>query len=366
MHAAAAVPTVEMPVVDVGRASWGLVLHRGLLATAAVVVVGAGALAIGALTAPSSVDGAATNAPSTSAEPESDIDTVALAAEPAPEVTLATRLHDEVSDALPRVQAATAAGMLEGSGAFITPEGHLITSSRLVAEADYLLVWTDDGSRWDAEVIAFDRFSDVAVLRVEQGAVTTGSFGSVAFKPGAELWAGQYAIAVDHDAGSMTVGQISSLAAAAPSDVLGDRSSRFDVEPGMAPGAAIVDDSGAIIGLVNASSHSQATPSWMVERVASDLLRAGWTEHAWLGVHVDIDPTRTSARVLEVVPGSPAEQAGLRVGDLIDAVGDQSISTTASLWTLVQRQAPGDRVDLAVTRNGERRLIGVELAALPD
>lgn len=373
MHAAAASataePTVELPAVTVGRSPVGLLLNRGLMTAAVVVAIGATALAVGALTARSSTDQASTIRPAALTSLGADTgntDGIVLDTELDPEQALADRLHAELGDALPRVQAATATGMLEGSGAFITADGHLVTSSRLVTGADYLLVWTADGSRWAAELVASDRFSDVAVLRVEPEAVDQGSFGAASFKPGAELRTGQYAITLDHDVGSMTFGQVSSLVGAAPDGASGDRSSRFDVQPGMTPGAAIVDDSGAIIGLVNAASGSQATPSWMVERVAADLLSNGATRHAWLGVHVESDLSRGSARVLEVVTGSPAANAGLRPGDLIDAVGSDALSTTASLWTLIQRRSPGDTIDLTVTRNGERRIVSAQLSALPD
>ena len=206
----------------------------------------------------------------------------------------------------------------------------------------------------------------MAVLRVEPEAVEQGSFGAASFKPGAELRTGQYAITLDHDVGSMTFGQVGSLVGAAPDGASGDRSSRFDVQPGMTPGAAIIDDSGAIIGLVNAASGSRATPAWMVERVAADLLRSGATRHAWLGVHVESDATRGRVRVLDVVPDSPAARAGLRPGDVIDAVDRDALSASASLWTLIQRRSPGESVDLAVTRNGERRIITARLSALPD
>lgn len=376
--AAAEAPTVELPRVEpIDSARRG---RRVLVATAAVLALSAGALAFGVLAARSAGDSAqiallddTALAPAT--EPGDDaetvertqrstqpgVDNIAISGELGAETALAGQLHDELAASMPRVQAATDHGMREGSGFFVTSDGYLVTSAQLVSDSEYLLVWTHDGGRWHADLVAADGFSDVAVLKV----VDAPAFPA-AFKNTDELWAGQYAMAIDHDQSSMTVGEVASLTSAAPAVGPGDRSSRFRIEPGMKPGAAIVDDTGSVIGLVNADAATQATPGWMVERVTADLIAAGVTVHPWLGVHVEPDPTSQHVKLTTIVGGSPADLAGLRAGDLIDAVDGTELSTTQSFWTLLQRQRPGDRVDLAVTRNGERRLISVELTELVD
>lgn len=364
-------------------------VHRGLIAAAAAVAVGATALTVGALSARSdspteaqfATEAVAMRSESTrSSSPADDasddaaatppdaqgtgVGSVSAFVDPEAEAALASRLHEELANSLPRIQAASPDGMVEGSGLFITEQGHIATSASLVANSDYVLAWTHDGQRLQASVVAVDWFSDVAILQVE-----TPSAPVAMFSADTSLWSGQYAMAIDYEHASMTLGKVASLTAAQPVNILGDASSRVRIEPGALPGSAIIDDTGAVIAMVNLgpdgdSDQLHATPAWMIERVVEELLTHGVAVHPWLGVQVTALGNGVQVQIAQVVPGSPADHAGLRVGDLIDAVDGDSISTTMSLWTLVQLHEPGDYVDLAVTRNGERRLISAHLEAL--
>jgi membrane-associated protease RseP (regulator of RpoE activity) len=85
------------------------------------------------------------------------------------------------------------------------------------------------------------------------------------------------------------------------------------------------------------------------------------SERAWLGVSfVMVDH---GARVTSVVPGSPANNANLRVGDIITEVNGRNVTEGNPLDALIQRYSPGDRVDLTVERNGRERSIEVRLAS---
>jgi serine protease Do len=268
------------------------------------------------------------------------------------EELLARRVHAEVATSLPRVQAATATGMREGSGMFVTDQGHIATSAGLINGADYVLVWTEDDRRWEARVVATDEFSDVAVLQIQSTEWPAASLGS-----DARLWSGQYALAIDHAAKNVRIGQVTAVD---PSRV------RVD-QPVALPGSAIVDDSGAVIAMVNADgSNSSATPSWMVEQVALDLIVHGSAVHTWLGLTAENSPDGLMAVVVDVVPDSPAAAAGLRPGDLIDTIDGELVSDAPTLWRYVQQAEPGDSAALTLTRNNSRRLVVVTVGELPD
>ena len=363
-------------------------LHRGLFVTAIAVAVGASALAAGVLTARSGdegasqfdllgsdqtiavsvstedngADGSAADSASGDRSTRGAVSTVAAITEGRDNNELADRLHATLAPSLPRVQAATAQGMREGSGLFVSDSGLIVTSAGLVADSDYLLAWTNDGRRWHADLVAVDWFSDVAILQVEATSTPAN------FADAAELWSGQFALAIDHEGRSMQLGEVASVSASAPWTEPGDQSSRVSIGAPALPGSAVVDDAGRVIGMVNQSPNGatglHATPAWMVERVVAELLADGVADHPWLGIQAQLDASGTQARVVAVVDGSPADLAGLRAGDLVDSIDGERIGASMSLWTLVQMHQPGDQIALAVTRNGERRLVWATLKPL--
>ena len=139
-------------------------------------------------------------------------------------------------------------------------------------------------------------------------------------------------------------------------------------QPAAVPGSAIVDDSGTVIGMItNDGTNRRATPAWMLEQVAVDLITSGSTTHVWLGVLVeDIEGDDYMVRVGEVVADSPAHEAGLRPGDLIDSINGMPIADATELYRQVQAAEPGDDAVLTVTRNSSRRIIIATLSTLPQ
>jgi S1-C subfamily serine protease len=346
--------TAKVPVVQVGERP-ARRTHAGLLVAAGIVVVGAAALTIGVLSTQNGTIGS----PRTSTEFVALPDDAAVAATTgkttdfatAGEDQLASRVHDAVATSLPRIQAATSSAMREGSGMFVSDEGHIATSAGLIAGAEYVVVWTEDDRRWEAEVVAADSFSDVAIVRIDSDEWPAASLGT-----DANVWSGQYALAVDHTTKNVSIGEVTAV-----------DSSRVVVrQPVAVPGSAIIDDTGAVIAMVTADgSNSSATPGWMVAQVAVDLIDHGTTTHAWLGVSAENAVDEPMAIVREVLPDSPAADAGLRRGDLIDSIDGEPVIDAATLWRQVQQREPGDAATLTVTRHGNRRLVAITLGVLP-
>jgi len=376
MHQARAhAETAQMPVIHIAEPRSKL--QTGLRVAAGVIVVGAAALTLGVVSNRGS--GTSTQIAGTTAgiqsieystateatnpgaadaaiEPIADVGSASAgrSAGDADEAQLVAEVHDEVANSLPRVQAATPSGMREGSGLFVTDEGHVATSAGLIDNADYVLVWTEDGQRWKANVIASDAVSDVAVIQID-----SSDWPSVALGSGADLWSGQDALTLDHNSHQVQLGEVVSIEGA----WVGIDS------PTALPGSAVVDENGAVIAMVtNDGTNSHATPAWMLEQVAVDLISAGWTTHTWLGIVVDTpaDADSEMIRVNEVVLNSPAHFAGLRANDLIDSLNGDPVDDSATLHRMVQELAPGEDAVLTVTRNGSRRIIVATLAAVPD
>ena len=340
----------------------------------ALMIVGASALVVGVLTADRETeiaDPAPTRLPiattqtarSTPFDSTTDVAAVPGARSQA-ETEFATRIIDDNAQSLTRIQAATDLGMREGQGLFVTADGHVATSAGLIDGAQYVLVWTHDGQRWPAEVIGVDYFSDVAILSTE-------SIGIPApIEQDRSVRRGQYALAIDHAADSLVVGQVDSTNDAAPASAFGDQSSRLAIDAQVsqiAPGTAIFDDTGLVVALATTgSTDSLATPGWLLGQVAEQLLAGGTAEHAWLGVGGYTPVDEVGIVIDAVEPGSPAEAAGVRADDVIVRVGDQQVNATTSLWTVIQQHRPNDTVMVELHRNGDHRLLRVTLGQLPD
>lgn len=356
--------TAKVPVVEIVEDARRSKLNVGLMVAAGVVVVGAAALSIGVISGQQSpsttqvVSEIAGILPvnASGADVRSGLDMLA-SAEVSVEVrtegedVLSVRIHGEVAASLPRIQAVTPDGMREGSGLFVTDDGHIATSAGLIESADYVLAWTEDGQRWKAHIIATDAVSDIAVIQIDSADWPGVSLGS------AELWNGQYALALDHEEDSISIGEVTAVSAPL-----------LEIDqPAAVPGSAIVDDTGAVIAMVVADgTNNHATPAWMLEQVAVDLISSGTTTHVWLGVGVSSSPGGDMVVIEEVLTDSPATQARLHRGDLIDSFNGNPVPNAASLHRQVQNSEPGADAVLTVTRDGSRRLIIATLAELPE
>lgn len=333
-----------------------------VLATAAAVV-GLGAMTIGVLStnptqAPDSTTLAAAAAGDPGIQPAVAADDASIG-----EAALADDIFSEAAPSLARVQTSSHGSMVEGNGLIVSPSGHLATSATLVADAEYVIVWLDDGTRWPAHVIASDEISGIAVIRIDR---ETDPARLGVDRP---LRSGQYAMTANHAAATMALGEVSTFHLRS-SDQGTTGATRFVVTGVDAlPGSAVYDDSGAVIGITSDADQagiSTAVPAWLVERVAIDLITTGSTNHAWIGVEVDSAPSNTGAVVTQVAPGSPAAAAGVSVGDLISAVDDASIGDGATFWAHVSTKRPGEDAHLSVVRWGDTRTLVVPVGQLVD
>mgnify|MGYP003694992979 FL=1 len=347
--------TAQVPVVSLSDPAPRSRLNADLKLAAGLVVVGAGALTIGIVSSQGSSPTVETSnaAPlmvalspgnPLSTERQEPVATEFTAEDSSQgEALLAARVHDQVAASLPRITAVTSAGMREGSGMFVTDNGHIVTSAGLIDSAEYVLAWTEDGQRWKAHLVATDPVSDIAVIQIE-----SVDWPSVSLDVGADLRDGQYALALDHDHDSIAIGEVISVT-----------SPLLEVEQSVAvPGSAIIDDTGAVIAMIIGNgTNRHGARAWMLEQVTVDLITSGRTAHNWLGLVVSHEAATDMVVVTSVVEGSPAARAGLRNGDLIDSFDGDPIVDAASLHRQLQNAEPGEDAVLTVTRDGSRRTI---------
>lgn len=249
-----------------------------------------------------------------------------------------------------------------GSGVVWRADGQIITNSHVVS-GDRADVRFGDGTRYDAQVIARHAERDLALLKVDADdlpAITVGD--SSAIRPG------QLAIAIGHPMGfrdAVTVGVV--VAAGQAATVNGPKAGDFiqtDVTllPGNS-GGPLVDANGHVIGIntmIN-GALSLAIPSQAVERFVAGG-RTGTA--AFLGINGIIVPLRDPAQPIgflltDVLDGTPADRAGLLIGDVVIAIDGAPLQDQESLPAALLRLSHGAPVELHVHRGGEPRTFTV-------
>ena len=134
-------------------------------------------------------------------------------------------------------------------------------------------------------------------------------------------------------------------------------------------GGPLLDLNGRVVGMnaqiaTESGSNSgigYAIPIETVQSVVEQLLADGQVEHAYLGVQVADAENNGGARIVEVVQGGPAADAGVQQGDVVVGVDGQDVQNGDDLRSAVNAKKPGDKLELEVRRDGNTRTITVEL-----
>ncbi|HEY2543311.1 MAG TPA: trypsin-like peptidase domain-containing protein [Gaiellaceae bacterium] len=265
----------------------------------------------------------------------------------------------------------------EGTGFVYDTKGDIVTAAHVVDGASAVKVKFKDGKTVSATVVGSDNSTDTAVIKVNVPAselhpLSTGDSSSV--KPGDEV------VAIGSPFGlteTMTAGIVSAIGRTitAPNNysISGAIQTDAPINHGNS-GGPLLNASGAVIG-VNVQIDSQSngsegvgfsTPVNTVKSVADTLIAGGKVQHAYLGVQVGDAPNEGGAQVSCVVSGGPADDAGLKAGDVITAVGSTQITTADDLTAAVNSYKPSDKVTMSVTRSGTSKSLSVTFGNRPS
>ena len=285
-------------------------------------------------------------------------------------------------DQIPENQGTPREAASLGSGFIISADGYVITNSHVVANADEIIVRLNDRREYIAEVVGTDRRSDVALLKVDGDNLPVVKLGS-----SADLEVGEWVLAIGSPFGfdySVTQGIVSAIGRSLPNEnYVPFIQTDVAINPGNS-GGPLFNLDGEVIG-VNSQIYSRtggfmglsfAVPVDVVMNVYSQLRESGHVTRGWLGVLIQ-DVTRELAEsfdmekphgalVAKVLAGSPAEQAGVEVGDIIIRYDHADIAFSSDLPPLVGNSKIATKVPLEIIRGGKREQLKVLIAELPE
>ena len=315
---------------------------------------------------------------------DSAADTTTPAAQPVVQTTSSiSAVYDRVKDGVVEVTTSTGAsgdsfgnqtpGGATGSGFVIDKEGHIVTNQHVVDGAESVKVRFSDGTQVDAKVVGTDPSTDIAVLDVDR---PSSELTVLSFAGDVSLQVGDPVIAIGSPfglEGTLTSGVISALGREIRSP------NGFTIENAVQTDAAlnhgnsggpVLDTQGRVVGVAaQIASESggndgigYAVPGDTAQRVARELIADGKVEHAYLGVSL---PDDGAARLVQVVPASPAGRAALQANDEVTAVDGNSITTGDELREAIDAKKPGDKITLTIKRNGNERTVQVTLGERP-
>jgi serine protease Do len=269
-----------------------------------------------------------------------------------------------------------------GSGFVWSSEGIIVTNNHVVEGASRITVNFSDGTQVPAKLIGVDPDSDVAVLRVDAKNLLAAPIGT-----SFDLLIGETVIAVGNPfglSGTVTTGVVSALGRSVPSKEAGRTFTDFiqtdaSINPGNS-GGPLLNIEGRVVGIntmiyANAQGIGFAIPVDRAKKVIQDILRYGQVHSAWIGaVTATITPEearRTGLRasrgalVARVIPGSPAQAAGLKPGDIITAVAGRPVDSREAFSTYTATVPSGQPLPLTVSRDGATQSISVRPTEAP-
>jgi len=281
-----------------------------------------------------------------------------------------------------------------GSGIILRSDGYILTNNHVIASAlngqGNVSVTFNDGSTATARIIGADQQDDLAVIKVSRTGLPAATLGNAS-----AMHVGDPVLALGSPLGlqgTVTSGIISALnrpvqtsdqsqqnpfgGSAGPTTVIDAIQTDAAVNPGNS-GGPLVNAVGQVIGINSAIASTTgsnvgvgfAIPIDQAKTVAEQLITTGKASHPLMGISL-ADATDSSgnplARVQAVSSGGPAAKAGIRAGDIIVKVGDQSTAGSEAVIAAIRAHQPGDRVGVTVLRDGAKKTMTVVLANASD
>ncbi len=266
-----------------------------------------------------------------------------------------------------------------GSGVIISPDGYIVTNNHVIKDASEIEVTLDNNKTYKAKLIGTDVNTDIAIIKIEANHLPYMVFGN-----SDNVQLGEWALAIGNPYNlgtTVTAGIISAKGRDLKGNNKIENFIQTDavVNPGNS-GGALVNEKGELIGIntmifsMNGSyiGYSFAIPSNIVRKIVDDILEFGSIKKGVLGVKgvelnnemankLHIDETK-GIYIYEIEPHTGAAHSGLKTGDIIIKIDNVNIKTMADLLGFLKTKRPGDKIEIAVLRNGKHKVFDIELS----
>ncbi len=272
----------------------------------------------------------------------------------------------------------------QGSGVIVDGKnGYIMTNAHVVSGAVDIRVTLPDGRSFQGKVVGSDSFSDIAVVKVDATNLPQATLGDTA-----NLKVGSWAIAIGNPYGfenTVTVGVISAKNRSITNPETGRPlqdliQTDAAINPGNS-GGALVNIKGEVIGINTAIIPYAQGIGFAVDinaakQVFNDLITTGQAVRPWIGItysKITQDtakklnlPDQMGVIIVEIVPGSPAQKAGLQVNDVIKAIDGTPIYKIDDLRNLIKGKKVGDSINLTIWRAGSTLNLSLTLEQMPS
>ena len=280
-----------------------------------------------------------------------------------------------------------------GSGFIVSKDGYILTNNHVVADADRVTVTLDDQRVFKARVIGRDPTTDVAVIKIEASSLPVVNLGD-----DDHARVGEWVLAIGNPLGlreTVTAGILSAKGRDG-GDLRGLLPSKYAVSDFLQTDAAInpgnsggplVDGHGDVIGINSAiasptgyySGYGFAIPITLAKSVMDEIIQYGKVRRAVIGISIaPVSPEDAGAAGLKTIGGaivqgfqpsdgsSPAQKAGLEVGDIIVGADGKPVDRVSTLQRVIRMHQPGSTVALDIMRFGDKKTFTVKLMSAQD
>ncbi len=280
-----------------------------------------------------------------------------------------------------------------GTGVIFDRSGLTLTNNHVVADARRITVSLSDQRSFQANIVGTDPDTDLAVIKIQADNLPVATLGQ-----SSRMAVGDGVVAIGHALGlpggpTVTAGVVSALgrSVAEPSDGSGPGAMLYDaiqtdaaINPGNS-GGPLANMNAEVIG-INTLVAAQAEPGVPAQGIgfaiaidtakpiADELATRGFATHPYIGVlytwagaasAAQLGAPQPGVLVRQVVPGSPADRAGIQPGDLITRVDGQPLGDETALAKAVNSHRPGDTIQLTIVRGNQQSIVSITLAERP-
>jgi len=267
-----------------------------------------------------------------------------------------------------------------GSGVIMDSDGYILTNYHVVQNADLVAVWLQNGQRYDAVLIGFDIFTDLAVLKVD-----ASNLPVIPQRENLESLSGDVVLAIGNPLNlgqTVTQGIVSAIGRNGLSSTSYLQFLQMDaaINEGNS-GGALVNTNGELVG-INSRKFTQRNPQLNVQgiffavpfklanKVMRKIIEHGRVIRGWLGVDAEQLPGNNKGFFITgVSPNSPASKAGLRLGDLVYQIDGTPITSIPQALDIVAETIPGNKIVMSLYREKKSMQVSVvieERSLLPN